>query len=113
MIGDLTDWSKTWLGRDARWIDDCQPSDGSAFVTIQDWLFVPSNIDQSLLGGSVTDVNDGKGCWRFAEWTKWTPYVAQTGYDVIKSVLGEPAHLNMAFSEYVDSLKAQSVESTV
>lgn len=113
MIGDLTDWNKTFLGRDARWIDECKPSGGASFVTIQDWLFTQSNIDQPLLGGSVTNVNEGKGCWQFAEWTKWTPYVAQTGYEMIKSVLGEPEHLNVAFSEYVDSLKPTSVEATI
>lgn len=60
MIDDLCDWNKTWLGPEARRIDECKPSAGSSFVTIQDWLLAQNNIDQSLLGG--TDV-DGAGCW--------------------------------------------------
>lgn len=34
LVGDLCDWNKTFLGKDARWIDECNPSSGSSFVTI-------------------------------------------------------------------------------
>jgi len=41
-----------------------------------------------LIGGTSLD---NRGCWQFAWWTKWTPYVAQAGYDIIKSMLEDNA----------------------
>ena len=112
MINDLCDWNKTFLGREARWIDECTPSAGSSFVTVQDWLFTQSVIDQALIGGTAID---GRGCWQFAEWqwSKWVPYVAQVGYDAITSMVGEePEQTGVSFSDYVDDLKS-NVQATL
>lgn len=111
LIDDLCDWNKTFLGRDARWIDECKPSTGSSLVTVQDWLLAPNNVDQSLIGGTAID---GRGCWQFAEWTKWTPYVAQIGFDAIKATFIDPAsHIDMDFESFVDSARQEQVANTV
>lgn len=81
MITDMCDWNKTFLGREAKWIDECKLSTGAAKVTVQKWLLAQSNINQSLIGGYAVD---GPGCWQFAEWTKWTPYVAQAGMEAMR-----------------------------
>jgi len=38
MISDLCDWSGTFAGKEAKWIDDCSPSAGSNLVTLKNWI---------------------------------------------------------------------------
>jgi hypothetical protein len=97
MISDLCDWSNTFNTKDSKWIDSCSPSTGSSLVTIKNWQITNQLSDQSLLGGTVAN---GKGCWQFAQWTKWTPYVAQMGFELIKKhVLGGGEDLGMSLEE--------------
>ena len=73
MVSDLCNWSSTFTGKDAKYMDACSPSIGSNLITIKKWVISDALTDQNLIGGTVPD---GRGCWQFAEWTKWTPYVA-------------------------------------
>ena len=63
MISDLCDWSSTFYGEDAKWIDECSASTSIGLVTIKNWAITEALTDQSLLGGTAID---GKGCWTFA-----------------------------------------------
>ena len=38
MISDLCDWSSTFMGKDAKWLDSCSPSVGSNLITIKKWI---------------------------------------------------------------------------
>ena len=60
MISDLCDWSSTFVGKEAKWIDSCTPSTGSGLVTLKNWTITDALTDQSLIGGTVID---GRGCW--------------------------------------------------
>lgn len=73
MISDLCNWSSTFNNKDSKWIDSCTPSSSPGPVTLKNWVLTDGLTNQSLIGGTVID---GRGCWQFAYWTKWTPYVA-------------------------------------
>lgn len=60
MISDLCDWSSTFEGKEAKWIDACTPSNGAGLVTIENWTLTDALTDQSLIGGTAID---GNGCW--------------------------------------------------
>ena len=81
MISDLCTWDSTFMSEGSKWVDDCSPSVGSNLVTLKNFILTEAINDQSLIGGTVID---GRGCWQFAEWTKWTPYVAQSGYKMLQ-----------------------------
>jgi hypothetical protein len=98
MIADLCDWSNTFLGKDAKWVDSCAPSVGSGLVTLKNWTITSALTDQSLIGGTAID---DRGCWQFAQWTKWTPYAAQMGFDAVKTMLIDPSsHIDQTFTDF-------------
>lgn len=71
IISDLCDW-KTFFSEDAKYYDGCNESTGGGAIDIKTWPITDAQTDKSLLGGTVAG---GQGCWRFAEWTKWAPYL--------------------------------------
>lgn len=81
IIADMCDWSSTFFTKDAKWVDSCAPSGNTSTITVKKWTIQQNLYDSnlqtsklvSLLGGSSFD---NRGCWQFAWWTKWTPYVA-------------------------------------
>ena len=97
IIDDLCDWGPSWDGRDARIIDECNPSGTSQDATLQDYLLSDTISDTPFLGGRD---EDEYGCWQFAEWTKWTPYIAKAGMQYLNDFLGEPMHHPMSLAEY-------------
>ena len=66
------DMKSSWTGDNAKWLEDCVDSD-SATAVIMDRSY-PSVTDQLVVGGKAID---GPGCFKFALWTEWAPYVAQ------------------------------------
>ena len=83
MISDLCDWSSTFSAKESKWIDECTPSQSSGSVTIKKWEITQSLTDQALIGGLTPG---GRGCWQLADWTKWTPYLLQTGLNLFQQV---------------------------
>ena len=92
MISDLCNWDSTFEGEDAKWFDDCSPSIGSSLVTLKNYILAEAISDMSFFGGTVTD---GRGCWQFAEWTEWTPYVAQAGFKVLETLGMSPGEFTV------------------
>ena len=82
MLEDLSDWTSTWRGEDAKWIDECTLSSGGGTVSLKSWSLTTSVTDQAVIGGTAAD---GEGCWKFATWTKWAPYVAQMGINYLQN----------------------------
>lgn len=72
IIEDLCDWN-TVFGEEAKFYDGCDDYTMSSPVVIQALKLTDSIVDNPLLGGSAAN---GKGCWKFAEWTNWAPYLA-------------------------------------
>ena len=74
-------------------------------MTLKNWVITDGLTDQSLIGGTTID---GRGCWQFAYWTKWTPYVAQLGFDAAKALFIDPAsHIDMDFETFAESERAK------
>ena len=80
MLSDLSDWTTTWSGSDALWIDECTTSTGGGTVSLQKWALTPAVINQNIIGGTTLG---GEGCWKFASWSSWAPYLAQVGIDYL------------------------------
>lgn len=110
LLSDMCDWSNTFISKDAKYIDDCSPAGNTQTITIKKWELQARNFDTnlrtdkliSLIGGSSAD---NRGCWQFAWWTKWTPYVAQTGFDIFKTLLATTdSHLDMDYDQFSQEL---------
>ena len=74
IIQDLCKWDEAFLGKEAKWIDDCSQSNEVNNITFIDWFIQEGSKTVPLIGGAV---KDGKGCWSFADWTYWAPHVAK------------------------------------
>ena len=96
------DWftpSANILGLNAQWIDNldadstqCGASDTQGPATLQDWFINTDTFVQDIFGSSYafgTDDADSAGyvnfpgCWTFADWSDWAPYVAQVGLNYL------------------------------
>jgi len=111
MIKDLCNWDNTFNGKDSKWTDSCSPSrtDGGQ-VTLKKWLIADES-DTSMFGGTEID---GRGCWQFAQWTKWTPYVTQMGYDALKSLIIDPeTHVEEDYNTFASSGRVADVEASL
>jgi hypothetical protein len=69
-----------WYSRDAKFIDECKASNGGGLITLKQWTLSENVEKQSILGGTIVD---GPGCWKFAQWTSWAPYVAKMGVGML------------------------------
>jgi len=106
MISDLCNWQSTFINKDSKWIDECSNSADRGEVILKNWE-ISEKTNQALIGGAVPD---GRGCWQFANWTKWTPYVAQLGFDAFKTLVADSSsHID---SDY-DTFALNSVEDTL
>jgi len=84
IIEDIGEPQSTWYSEDALFIDECNTSDAGGTITLKKWILSPAVRDRgSVLGGERPG---GAGCFKFAEWTKWAPYVAQAGLSVVESL---------------------------
>jgi len=64
-----------WFGDSAQWLDSCTTSVNQQ-LTVKDYEVAKAISSQNVLGGTE---EDGPGCWQFALWNKWTPYLAEYG----------------------------------
>ncbi len=74
----MDDPYKTYYSEKALWIDKCKPSEGGGQITLRTWKLSDS-VNKSMgtiLGGTS---KDSAGCWKFANWTQWAPYIIQSG----------------------------------
>ena len=66
---------------ESSWVDECQFSSSGGPITLHRWEIAEdttgSGEQNDVLGGMDPD---GVGCWSFAQWTDWAPYIAQMGY---------------------------------
>jgi hypothetical protein len=65
------------------WIDQCAGA-VAPVVTFQNTEIAPAITDQYLIGGKTID---GPGCWQFALWNKWAPYLVDYGKSYAASKL--------------------------
>lgn len=116
LIADLCDWSNTFIGKDAKWIDDCSPAGNTSTLTIKKWTLQEKLYDTnlnddkliSLIGGTSYD---NRGCWQFAQWTKWTPYVAQASFDAFTHMLADSnSHIGMDYDTFSDEIASGARE---
>ena len=88
MINDLCDMKTTWEDKTAKWIDECAPSSGTGLITLKRWTVTEVLTDDALIGGTNAG---GKGCWQFAEWTKWTPYLLAFSQHMFENYVYDPS----------------------
>ena len=74
LIKDLCKWEDAFLGKEAKWIDDCSQSNDVNNIKFIDWSIESGTKTVPMLGGNN---KDGKGCWQFANWTYWAPHVVE------------------------------------
>ena len=85
IIEDIGNPVKNWYSEESLFIDDCSTSDAGGTITLKKWELWPSVTERGIVLGSDNSPGSA-GCFRFAEWTKWAPYVAQVGFDVAESL---------------------------
>lgn len=71
ILTDISDWSDTWTGKDAKWVDACVDSDDGTAITLKEWALTQAISSNAVLGGTAIN---GPGCFLFANWTAWAPY---------------------------------------
>lgn len=104
IIEDVAAPLETWYSKEALFIDECNTSDAGGTVTLKKWVLSPAvSTRGSVLGGERPG---GAGCFKFADWTRWAPYVAQVGLDVAES-LG--VTLDPTVADNIKSYAASSV----
>lgn len=110
IISDLCDWQGAFVSSSAKWIDDCSPAGNTSTLTVKKWTLqeklYDSNLNDntliSLLGGTSYD---NRGCWQFAEWTKWTPYAAQTGFNIFKQMIAtSDSHIDADYDTFSEEI---------
>ena len=69
----MTDWTSTFYGPDAKWIDECTTSSSAGQIEIIDTALTEAITGQNILGG--TAVNQW-GCFQFATWSTSAPFFA-------------------------------------
>lgn len=69
---------KSILNPEAKFIDGCNEYSNGGGITVKSWTITNPVTNEAIIGGFAPE---GKGCWRFAKWTKWAPYLAQYGYN--------------------------------
>jgi hypothetical protein len=83
LVADLGKPLASLNSQDSLFFDECPLSSSGGPISLQDWELVEADATTDVLGGQE---GDGVGCWSFAQWTEWAPYVAQMGYNVAKAM---------------------------
>ena len=74
-----------WFGTSAQWLDKCVDATATQ-VTVKNIEIAPAVTDQDLFGGKTMD---GPGCFQFALWNKWAPYLSQVAIPLANSLMEE------------------------
>lgn len=86
IIGDMDALEQAWYTKEAKWIDEWKPSQGRSQVTLGKWILSDA-VDQTM-GTIVGGLRAGEsGCWRFAKWDQWAPWLpgaAQAGVAILE-----------------------------
>lgn len=72
-----------WLGNSSQWLDTCVDSTAPQ-LSVMNHVIAPAISDQNLLGGKTMD---GPGCFQFAMWNKWAPYMADFVGPIAKALI--------------------------
>jgi hypothetical protein len=83
LIADLGKPLGSIRSQDSLLIDECPLSSTGGPIQLQNWELATSAVDNDILGGTS---EDGVGCWSFATWTDWAPYVARMGYLAVQAL---------------------------
>jgi hypothetical protein len=62
ILDDISNWSSTFYGKSALFIDNCSPSNSGGLITLYTWA-IASGISNYVLGGQTPN---GPGCIAFA-----------------------------------------------
>lgn len=117
IITDLCAIGETISNNESKWIDECQPSGNTAKIFFKDWVLQENLYDYntsaqqliSLIGGTALD---NRGCWQFAWWSKWTPYVARMSFLGAKHMLANTdSHHEASFDQFYSNI--ENGESTL
>ena len=84
MYDNVGDLSASWLGKDAKWIDNCEGSSAPP-VMLSNLTFWPANSWYSFWGGDPSGVNQ-PGCFKFGEFNEWAPYYANLAFKGMKAM---------------------------
>ena len=78
LINDLCDFSQ-WLSPTATWLEECEDSE---MVNMYDrkTALIPKSYNQVFMGGLEPD---GVGCFQYAKFNNWAPYVAQAAFNAV------------------------------
>ena len=68
----------------SNFLDECTFSSSGGPISLNIWDIVSEDTEHDVLGGTEAD---GVGCWSFASWTQWAPYVAQLGYMAVEGAI--------------------------
>lgn len=86
IIKDVFDWQETWLGEDAKWIDECTTSDDIDIEFYEQILLLEQ--DEDWIGQSRSDSTlglDEPGCIRFS--SSASSYAAYFAYEYVSNLL--------------------------
>ena len=83
LITNVKNLESEMKGPKAKTWDQCTNNSNTQLVTIFNNILSYNIADQAIIGGSKAD---GDGCWQFAYWSKWAPYLAKSGAKLVESV---------------------------
>ena len=72
LLDSICDLNLPFATTSSQWVDECTVADAPE-VKVLNYRLSPQIQDQNLLGGKTID---GPGCFQFALWNKWAPYMA-------------------------------------
>ena len=78
IIDNMGDYKDSWTGKEANWIDKCEPPANTAVIKLFEDDLTKTVSETSLIGGKT---QDEQGCIRFGGWSSWNPsvYVLKAG----------------------------------
>ena len=93
LIEDFGKPEISWLEKESTILDECSLSSGTGgTIVLKDWTLTSAVTNQDVIGGILPDAI---GCWSFAQWTLWAPYLAQAGFDNLQAYM-EPSNENVS-----------------
>lgn len=83
IIANMADYTDSWTGTDAKWIDECTFPYNTAIIKIFENTYTESISDNAIIGG--TSANQA-GCFKYGSWTSWAPYLLSYGNLFLKGM---------------------------
>lgn len=76
IILNMGDYKTSWVGKDAKWIDECVPPDISPIITMFNVEVAKGLSETAVIGGTT---KNQQGCFKYGVWTTWAPYLLGYG----------------------------------